>query len=196
MIAGVHYPSDLEGGSWRRRSPHGCWRTRSYRPICSAPARTHQPAVITSVNNAGRHPARCPARRIAADKRPPACRSSGFAPQRRQQRGPTGAGRQAVIHPRRACGGSSPGADGVVLQRRVGQTPGSPRAGEVLPVTTCSGCSDAIHAGRHHPLQRERMIALVFSAARRSDGSTLQPMPGRLLTGLLIAAKSWPRLCV
>lgn len=49
---------------------------------------------------------------------------------------------------------------------------------------------DAIHAGRHHPLQREQMIALVFS--RQPDdqmAAHLQPaLPGPL-RGLLIAAE-------
>ena len=50
VIAGVHYPSDLEGGKLaRRRSPHGCWRTRSYRPICSAPARRYAPTCSYNV---------------------------------------------------------------------------------------------------------------------------------------------------
>lgn len=105
-----------------------------------------------------------------------------FAPQRRQQRGPTGAGRQAVIHHlARRVADHLPGADGVVLQRQVGQTPGSPRAGGTAGHDVQRMQLDAIHAGRHHPLQREQMIALVFS--RQPDdqmAAHLQPaLPGR-----------------
>ncbi len=79
-----------------------------------------------------------------------------FTPQRRQQRGPTGAGGNTVVdHLRRRMADHLSSGDGIRLQLNAIETPGLPRFGHNAAFHNMQWMQfDPIHAGRHYLLQR------------------------------------------
>lgn len=88
-----------------------------------------------------------------------------FTPQRRQQRGPTGAGGNTVVdHLRRRMADHLSSGDGIRLQLNAIETPGLPRFGHNAAFHNMQWMQfDPIHAGRHYLLQRLQTMPLALS---------------------------------
>ncbi|VTM47628.1 Uncharacterised protein [Klebsiella pneumoniae] len=118
-----------------------------------------------------------------------------FTPQRRQQRGPTGAGGNTVVdHLRRRMADHLSSGDGIRLQLNAIETPGLPRFGHNAAFHNMQWMQfDPIHAGRHYLLQRLQTMPLALSGQTDDQMRTDFQAPlsrqarGTLITGEIVS---------